>query len=225
VIKAQKITFSYTGLSPYTIDNLDFEIEDGAYVSVLGDNGSGKTTLMRLILKFLKPVSGSITCTAKRIGYVPQRNQNTNESFPITVFEVMNSYRKILKLRSKEEIYEKLELVGMRGFENNLINNLSGGQSQRVMIARALMGNPELLILDEPSTGVDIGNQKEVYSVLRRINQENGITIVSVEHNLDAAISNSTLIYHLINGKGHLCSPDKYANEYLKTKGRVQLNV
>jgi zinc transport system ATP-binding protein len=88
------------------------------------------------------------------------------------------------------------------------------------MIARALMGSPELLVLDEPSTGVDAGSQKEIYGLLRQINRENGVTIVSVEHNLEAAVINSTLIYHLAEGRGHLCTPKQYAAEYLSGKGK-----
>ena len=100
------------------------------------------------------------------------------------------------------------------------MSTLSGGQSQKILIARALIGNPELLILDEPSTGVDINSQKEIYGFLKKINKENGITIISVEHNLDAAISNSTLIYHLAGGYGHLCTPQKYVNEYINVRER-----
>jgi len=87
------------------------------------------------------------------------------------------------------------------------------------------MGNPDLLILDEPSTGVDVGSQKEIYGLLKRINKEKGITIVSVEHNLDAAISNSTLIYHLTGGRGHLCTHRQYADEFLKHKGKNDDNA
>jgi zinc transport system ATP-binding protein len=84
------------------------------------------------------------------------------------------------------------------------------------LIARALLGEPDLLILDEPSTGVDAGSQKEIYGILKTINEEKKITVVSVEHNLDAAISNSTLIFHLTEGRGHLCSPRQYKSEYFK---------
>ena len=111
---------------------------------------------------------------------------------------------------------EMLEQVGMSSFRNSLAGTLSGGQMQKVLIARSLIGNPDLLILDEPSAGVDIGSQKEIYSFLKQLNQNTGITILSVEHNLDAAISNSTLIYHLADGGGHLCSPQKYIEEYIK---------
>ena len=216
MIKIENLFFSYTGALPYVLNGIHLEITHGEYVSVVGENGSGKSTLMRLLLKFIKPTSGNITIQAKRIGYVPQKNDFSNSSFPITVYEVLNSYRKLLKIKNKDTILELLEQVGMSEFKDSLMGTLSGGQSQKILIARALMGNPDLLILDEPSTGVDIGSQKEIYGFLKSINKKKGITIVSVEHNLDAAISNSTLIYHLVNGRGHLCTPLQYADEFLK---------
>ena len=225
MIKAENLYFSYTGIEPYILNSINLEIYEGEYVSVVGENGSGKSTLMRLILEFLKPVSGTITSNFKRVGYVPQRNEFSNSNFPITVFEALNSYRKLLKIKNPDVIAASLELVGMTGFSQALIGTLSGGQSQKMLIARALLGKPDLLVLDEPSTGVDINSQKDIYSFLRKGNRENGITVISVEHNLDAAISNSTLIYHLLNGHGHLCSPEQYAEEYLKISGRNKHNV
>jgi zinc transport system ATP-binding protein len=215
MIRASKLFFSYTGSPPYVLNGIDLDIHDCEYVSVVGENGSGKSTLMRLILKFIKPTSGSIETQAKRIGYVPQRSDFSNAGFPITVHEALNSYRRLLKIQNKGVIAEALEQVGMPGYSGALMGTLSGGQSQKILIARALMGNPDLLILDEPSTGVDIGSQKEIYGLIRRLNQEKRITIISVEHNLDAAISNSTLIYHLYGGHGHLCTPQHYVDEYL----------
>lgn len=216
MIQANGLCFSYTGLPPYVLDGINLKIKTGDYVSILGENGCGKSTLMRLILKFLKPTEGTIVTNTRRIGYVPQKNDFSNSNFPITVYEMLNSYRRLLKIKRIEVIQEVLEKVGMSSFLNSLMGTLSGGQSQKIFIARALMGNPDLLILDEPSTGVDIGSQKEIYRFLNEINQKNGITIVSVEHNLDAAIVNSTFIYHLSGGKGHLCTPEKYAAEFFK---------
>ncbi|MGW8114612.1 metal ABC transporter ATP-binding protein [Caproicibacterium sp. NSD3] len=223
-MQTNELYFSYTGLPPYLLNGIDLEIKDGDYVSILGENGCGKSTLMKLILGFLKPTKGTIVTQAKRIGYVPQKNDFSNSSFPITVYEMLNAYRKLLKIKNKEVIYDVLQKVGMSSFTDSLMGTLSGGQSQKIFIARALMGNPDLLILDEPSTGVDIGSQKEIYHFLTSINKKNGITIVSVEHNLDAAISNSTLIYHLSNGDGHLCTPEKYTAEFLKNEqlGRIR---
>mgnify|MGYP000951949447 FL=1 len=223
-IQTNELYFSYTGLPPYLLNGIDLEIKDGAYVSILGENGCGKSTLMKLILRFLKPSKGTIVTKAKQIGYVPQKNDFSNSNFPITVYEMLNAYRKLLKIKNKEVIFDVLQKVGMSFFKDSLMGTLSGGQSQKIFIARALMGNPDLLILDEPSTGVDIGRQKEIYHFLTSINKKNGITIVSVEHNLDAAISNSTLIYHLSGGKGHLCTPEKYTAEFLKNEqlGRIR---
>lgn len=222
MIKAENLSFSYTGSAPFVLDGINLEINAGEYVSIVGDNGSGKSTLMRLILKFLKPTQGTIFSQAKRIGYVPQKNDFTNSGFPITVTEMLNSYRKLLKIKEKDVITDSLGLVGLSGFSGALMGTLSGGQSQKALIARALMGNPDLLLLDEPSTGVDRDSQKEIYGLLRQLNTENGITVVSIEHNLNAAMKNSTLIYHLSSGKGHICTPQHYADEYLNGNGKEE---
>lgn len=217
MIQAQKLYFSYTGLSPYVLENLDMHIKNGEYVSVVGDNGSGKSTLMRLALKFLKPTSGEIVCHANRVGYVPQKKDAIAAGFPITVQEMLVSYGRLLKIKDKRVAMESLAQVGMESFSSSLVGNLSGGQYQKVIIARALMGEPDLLILDEPSSGVDVESQREIYTFLKRLNATHGITVVSVEHNLDAAVKNSTSIYHISGGRGHFCSPERYAKEYLQT--------
>lgn len=225
MIKADELFFSYTGAPPYVLCDINFDMRDGEYVSILGENGSGKTTLMRLLLKFLKPTSGTISVQAERIGYVPQKRDSGNTDFPITVYEALNSYRKLLRLKNKDVITEKLEQVGMTGFSGALVGTLSGGQSQKILIARALMGNPDLIILDEPSSGVDHGSQKEIYGILKRINMDKGITILSVEHNLEAAVSNSTMLYHLIDGRGHFCAPHRYAEEFMYQNERGDENA
>lgn len=219
MITAKNLSFSYTGAPPFVLDAINFAIADGEYVSVVGENGSGKTTLMRLILRFLKPTRGSVTTDAVRIGYVPQRTGDRNTGFPITVYEMLNSYRKILKIKDKSVIEKSLAQVGLPDKADALMGSLSGGQSQRALIARSLMGSPELLILDEPSTGVDPENQREIYALVKKLNAERGITIVSVEHNLDAAVRNSSLIYHLERGRGHVCTTEQFAREYLGGEG------
>jgi zinc transport system ATP-binding protein len=216
MISAKGLYFSYTGAAPYILNGIDFDILAGEYISVVGDNGSGKTTLMRLILKMIRACSGSIESRAKMTGYVPQRNNGAESGFPITVHEMLNSYRKLLKVKDKNVVSENLKLVGMDGFESALTKNLSGGQSQKTLIARALMGAPDLLVLDEPSTGIDAASRQDIYRILRDINRNKGITIISVEHNLQAAVSNSTRIYHLAGGHGHICTPAQYTAEYMK---------
>ena len=98
MIKAENLTFSYSGSPPFILSGIDLEINNGEYVSVVGDNGCGKSTLMKLILGFLRPTHGSIVSSAKKIGYVPQKSDSTNSGFPITVYEMLNSYRKLLKI-------------------------------------------------------------------------------------------------------------------------------
>lgn len=215
MIRISDLYFSYTGTAPYVLENLSLTIEDGTYVSVLGDNGAGKSTLIRLLLRFIKPTRGHIAIDAKRVGYVPQKTDSLNVQFPITVSEMLGAYRRLLHVKDRDAVAECLRLVRMEDYRNALIGTLSGGQRQRVFIARALMGSPQLLILDEPSTGVDRGSAKEIYALIRGLNRENGITVMSVEHNLEAAIENSTQIYHLSGGNGHLCSPELYIEEYV----------
>lgn len=215
MIKAENLHFSYSGTAPYVLSGMSFEIKKGEYVSAVGDNGSGKTTLMKLILRFLRPTKGNITTEVKRIGYVPQKHDYTGSGFPITVYEMLDSYRKLLGVKEKSAVLEKLSFVGLESFAGALVGSLSGGQSQKAVIARALLGSPELLILDEPSTGVDPDSQKEIYGLLKRLNSDSRITIVSVEHNIKAAVENSTVIYHLAGGSGHFCTPQNYSKEYL----------
>jgi len=216
MIKAENMFFSYTGSAPYVLSQINFDIKTGEYVSVIGENGSGKSTLIKLILGFLRPVKGNVFSAASKTGYVPQKSDSFNSDFPITVLEAMDSYRRLLRIKDKDVIYKALEKTGMASHTGDMMRTLSGGQNQKVLIARALMGSPDLLILDEPSAGIDMKSQKEIYSFLKKANQNEGITIISVEHNLDAAISNSTLIYHLLRGEGHFCLPERYASEYLK---------
>jgi len=215
MITARELYYSYTGAAPYVLSGVEFDIDDGEYVSVVGDNGCGKTTLARLMLRLIKPIRGVIETNADMTGYVPQRGGRVDTGFPLTVSEMLNSYRKLLKLSDKRVIRDVLALVGMTGFENTLTRSLSGGQSQKILIARALIGEPQLLILDEPSTGIDTGSQEDIYKILKTLNRDKGITVVSVEHNLAAAVSNSTEIYHIADGHGHICTPQQYAEEYL----------
>ena len=216
MLRIDDLHFSYTGSPPFVLDGLSLEISDGEYVSVLGDNGSGKSTLIKLILGLLNPVGGKIVNTAKNIGYVAQKSDGFNSEFPITVLEMLTCARRVLKLKDKDAVHKSLCKVHMERFENALVGTLSGGQLQKVFIARALMGNPQLLILDEPSTGIDVNSQYEIYALIKTLNRESGITVISVEHNLEAAISNSTVIYHISDGHAHICSPEHYADEFLK---------
>ncbi|MBU3213742.1 metal ABC transporter ATP-binding protein [Clostridium estertheticum] len=225
MIQINNLFFSYTSGAPYILNDISLTINNGEYLSILGDNGSGKSTLVKLILNFLSPTKGSIVNSDKNIGYVPQKSDFLNSQFPITVYEMLNCYRKVLKIKDKTLVARRLEGINMLDFKDSLIGTLSGGQCQKIFIVRALLGNPDLLILDEPSTGIDVTSQKEIYSLIRDLNKNNKITVIAIEHNLNAAMSNSSLIYHISKGKGHLCTPDKYIKEYLKPNKEGEFNV
>ncbi|MBU5488585.1 metal ABC transporter ATP-binding protein [Clostridium sp. MSJ-8] len=199
MIRINNLCFSYEKNSPMLINNLNLTIKQGMYLSILGENGSSKTTLIKLILGLLSPISGNITIDTKKLSYVPQRVDGFNSQFPISVYEVLKTHANILKL-DNSEIDRVLEIVKMTEYRNRLIGNLSGGQRQRIFIARALMGNPDLIILDEPSTGVDYKTQLDIYSLLTKLNKNEHTTIISIEHNLDVALKYSTDILHFNKG-------------------------
>ena len=217
MLSVHNLSFRYDAYSKYILEDISFEVEKGEYVSIVGENGSGKSTLVRLLLGLLKPTTGEVQQRASSIGYVPQKKINLTH-FPLTVFELLDSYRRVLKVKDKNVVHDMLKEVGLLGFEKKLAGELSGGQLQKLYIARALINNPELLILDEPSTGIDVRGQREIYAILKRLNQDSKITIVSVDHNLNAAVANSTVIFHIANGKGHFCNPKKYAVEAIPFK-------
>ena len=143
MIKIKDMSFSYVKGSDLLKD-INLNIPTGVYLSILGENGSCKSTLIKLILGLLKPDCGSIELSTKKISYVPQRLDNFNGEFPITVREVLTSHSKAIKIKDSNAISNVLEKVNMSDFKNNLIGNLSGGQQQRIFIARALLGNPEI---------------------------------------------------------------------------------
>ena len=217
MITIHDLCFSYIRNHPFLLRDLNLIIHKGDYISILGDNGSGKSTFIKLILGLLTPTKGIILNEFSRSAYVPQRFENLNVQFPITVYEILNCYRKPLNMKDPDCIPYYLDLVKMTNFRDSLIGTLSGGQCQKILIARSLMGNPDLLILDEPSNGVDLKSQHEIYSLIKFLNEMQKITVISVEHNLKAAIDHSTFIYHLSQGSGHLCSPKEYIKEYVTT--------
>ncbi|MEG1256959.1 metal ABC transporter ATP-binding protein [Clostridium sp.] len=210
MIKINNLCFSYTNSGPHIIHDLSLSIDKQNYVSIIGANGSCKSTLIKLILNLLTPQSGSINLDSKKIGYVPQFVENFNSSFPVTVWEILNTHRNVMKITDKNSITTALKKVGMLDHKNSLIGNLSGGQRQKVFIARAILANEDILILDEPSTGVDSKSMKEIYSLITSLNRKNGVTVISVEHNLEAALKNSTHILSMDNGCGTLYAVEEY---------------
>lgn len=209
MINIKNLSFSYDNKSPELLKDINLNIEKGIYLSIVGENGSCKTTLVKLILGILKPNKGSIEINSELIGYVPQRLDSFNSQFPITVKEVLNCHKKTLKDKNVD-IDSILKQVNMENFKNRLLGMLSGGQQQRILISRALMGNPDIIILDEPSSGVDEVNQKEIYRILKSLNREKNKTIISIEHNIDVALANSTHILKVNKGSMNLYTVEEY---------------
>lgn len=214
MIKINNLYFTYKNKPPYLLNDINLELRRGEYISIVGDNGSGKSTLVKIILGILKPSKGSINVETKRIGYVPQRFEDFNFGFPMTVFEILNCHRKVHKIKNRNVVYDALDMVGMRDYGNTLIGNLSGGQQQKVFIARALMGNPEVLIVDEPSTGVDMQSQYEIYRLIKQMTLKNGMAVLSNEHNIKAAMDNSNHIFKIEGGRGYLYKRDQYYKQF-----------
>jgi zinc transport system ATP-binding protein len=214
LIQIKDLYFSYNGSKPYNLEDININLPKENYISIVGENGSCKTTLLKLILGYLKPQKGFIKKDFKRIGYVPQRMENFNSEFAITVNEILKCHLKALKIKDKSEIDKVLSFVNMNEFKNRLIGSLSGGQQQRIFIARALIGSPDLLVLDELSTGVDEKTQNEIYSLIATLTKENKITVVSVEHNKEKAIKYSSLILELKFGSATLYTKEDYLLYY-----------
>lgn len=209
MINIKNLSFSYDSKSPEILKDVNLNINKGIYLSIVGENGSCKTTLIKLILGILKPNKGSIKINSELIGYVPQRLDSFNSQFPITVNEVLSCHKKTLKDKTIN-IDSILKQVNMEDFKDRLLGMLSGGQQQRILISRALMGNPDIIILDEPSSGVDEGNQKEIYKILKSLNREKNKTIISIEHNIDVALANSTHILKVDKGSMVLYTVEEY---------------
>lgn len=214
MININNLSFSYTGKTPYLLENINLTIEKGMYVSIIGENGSCKTTLIKLVLGLLNPTLGSITKDYTKLAYVPQKQDSFNSQFPITIREILKAHGKAIGSTDEKEILASLSKVNLSEYKDTLIGSLSGGQQQRVYIARALMGNPDVIVLDEPSTALDSKSQGEIYDLLLRLNKEKHKTILSIEHNLSTALKYSTHIVEVKDGNATLYSKD----EYLKSK-------
>lgn len=206
VIEVSNLSYSYE--KQRVLENINFEIKKNDFLTIIGPNGGGKSTLLKLILGINELKEGSIKIFGEdfskqihQIGYVPQ-NTNINLNFPISVLEVVmmgqNNFQKRLfgyKKEEKEKAFEVLKKVNMEDFAKNKISNLSGGQRQRVLIARALFSNPEILLLDEPTSNIDINGCEQIYSSLEELNKE--ITIIVVSHDISVILKYASKAFYI----------------------------
>jgi zinc transport system ATP-binding protein len=217
IIEAKNISFSYEGRT--ILDNTSLEIYPGDFMGIIGPNGSGKSTLMKICTGLIKPKQGEVIMFGKeiskfkewgRIGYIPQKATSFNQDFPATVEEIVkaNLFSRVglmgrIKREHIDKVHEVLELVGMLPFKDRLIGRMSGGQQQRVFIAKALVSSPEILFMDEPTTGIDANSEKEFYELMVDLNKKKNITIVMVTHDIGAVSKNISRVVCLTKGKAH----------------------
>lgn len=185
-LEINNVSFEYSK-EISVIDNVSFSIPEKGTTILIGPNGSGKTTLLKMMVGLLEPTSGTIRLYGKKpknirsqIGYVPQKLY-FDPTFPVTVMEFLQLSGK----NSKQEILNILTSVSASGLVSSRIGELSGGQLQRVLIARSLLGNPKILFLDEPVSGIDIGGEKNFYQLIKSVQKEHDVTVVMVSHEVN----------------------------------------
>ena len=186
-IEIKNLTVAYG--ENIALENFNLDIEVGSLMALVGPNGAGKSTLIKTILKFLKQITGEIKINGKSLAYVPQRN-SVDWDFPTTLFDVveMGCYGRVglFKRVNKEEkvkVLKAIEQVGMLEFKDRQISELSGGQQQRTFIARALVQEADIYLMDEPFQGVDSTTEKSIVNILKKLKSE-GKTLIIVHHDL-----------------------------------------
>jgi len=208
------------------LSDISLEILNAEYIAIIGPNGGGKTTLIRMLLGLEKPTTGEIKLFGKKlsdfkewhkIGFVPQRASLVDQNFPATALDIVKmgrvSKRGIFSKETqadKDAVKDAMFKMGILDLKDKMVGTLSGGQRQRVMIARALASKPEILILDEPNTGVDMISQKNFYTLLSKLNKEEKITIVFITHDIGVIADDIGRLF-TINQKAIICNDPKKA--------------
>ena len=207
-IEIHQLSVNYDKTS--TLWDINVSIPEGSLVGIIGPNGAGKSTLLKALLGFVKPLTGKATFfglpfqkVKSRIAYVPQKGKIDWE-FPITVFDVvlMGRYPKLKGLKwyrkaDKEAAWKMLARLEMESLADRQISELSGGQQQRLFIARALLQEGDILLLDEPVTGLDPAAASDMYQLISRLNREDNVTVIMVSHDVKEAVPYASHILHL----------------------------
>jgi zinc transport system ATP-binding protein len=207
VLAVEHLSFTYQSLP--VLEDVSFQLHKGDFLGLVGPNGSGKTTLLKIVLGLLKPESGQIRLFGQpagarpldRVGYVSQKAASFQAGFPATAAEVISSglaarhpFLRRFGPEQRSAVEAALEMVGLGGMGGEVVSRLSGGQQQRVFIARALVSKPELLIMDEPTVGVDPGAQDQFYALIRRLRAEMDLTVLLVSHDIGVVTAEVTHI-------------------------------
>lgn len=198
IISVKNLSFCYGGNE--VVSSVSFSVEQGDYIALVGHNGSGKSTLIKLLLGILKPSAGSVFLFGRdlrnftqwdKAGYLPQNIGLFNPLFPATVAEVValglvsqKKFPRRLNMEDTKSVNQALTQVDITTLSDKLIGELSGGQIQRTLLARAIVNQPELLILDEPVSAVDAETREEFFSYTARLNKEKKTTIILITHDI-----------------------------------------
>lgn len=195
MIEFKDVTFGYTNIN--FLENLNLKIYDGDFVGIVGPNGGGKTTVLKLILGLLKPKNGKVKVFGQspkknvdRIGYLSQY-KDIDFYFPITVFDMVKlslikkNPVKFFTKKDKQKVEEILDFLDLKKYRDKNLHELSGGEKQRVFIARAIVSEPDVIVMDEPAANVDIKVQNDLYSILETLNRDKNMTIIVVDHNIE----------------------------------------
>lgn len=205
MISCRDVSLGYDGHA--IVENLNFSVEQGNYLCIVGENGSGKSTLIKTLLRLNKPLKGAIEfgdgLLPTEIGYLPQQTA-VQRDFPASVREIvlsgcLNSMGKnpFWGKKLKELAQSNMEKMGICQLADRCYRELSGGQQQRVLLARALCATKKLLLLDEPVAGLDPVVTAEMYQTIERLNRYDGITVIMISHDISAALKYASHILHL----------------------------
>ena len=220
LITCKNISFVYDGVP--SVKNLNFSVEQNDYLCIVGENGAGKSTLIKGLLRLKKPSSGTIRLgnglLTKEIGYLPQQT-TVQKDFPASVYEVVLSgclnrlgAKPFYTKREKKITNENLRKMGIENLKNRCYRELSGGQQQRVLLARALCAAKKVILLDEPAAGLDPVATQSLYELIRQLNEDMGVTVIMVSHDIHAAVQYAKHILHLCHSQLFFGTTEEYLN-------------
>lgn len=218
LIELRDVTVAFEGVT--AVEGANFAVEKGDYLVMVGENGSGKSTLVRAMLGLVRPQSGKIVygdgLTQNKIGYLPQQTA-AQRDFPASVEEVVRSgcanqlgHRFFYSRELREKALEKLRLLDIEQLRDRSYRKLSGGQQQRTLLARALCATEQLLLLDEPVTGLDPTATQEFYALIRKLNRVHGVSVVMVSHDLKSAMADATKVVVIDRGVRFFGTMERY---------------
>jgi zinc transport system ATP-binding protein len=196
LIHVDKISLSRHGKS--ILDQVSFELKAGEFITLIGPNGAGKSSLIKVLLGLIKADTGSVTKSSNiRLGYTPQKFI-PNEFIPISVLDFLQLNQKV----DTNFLHGTAQLTSIESILNHELSSLSGGEMQRVLLARALLAKPNVLILDEPAQNLDVNGQMHLYKLIQDIHQKQGCAVLMVSHDLHRVMKESTQVLCLYH---HIC--------------------